>query len=229
MRIVVFCAHPDDSEFAMGGVLLKLARAHDVVNVILTRGEAGTYGTPQIREAEALEAGRRGGDRVRFLEYHDTLIEDTPKTVQHLAGIIRELEPRVIFSPYHTIDGPHTEGKAHPDHSTLGTIVRKAARIAKFVNAPIPGSAHRADSLIYYMVPTFVRPSFAIDVSDVIDELPEFWSAHASQTQLRGGALIEHLLEWRRNVGSTCNARYAESFIVETVPLIPLPAILPEP
>ena len=223
--MLIFNAHPDDAEFAMGGVLLKLAREHDVVNVILTRGEAGTHGTPAEREREAHEAGRRGGYRVRILDYKDTQIEDTTSTVQDIARIIREEKPRLIFAPYHTNNRSHLDGRAHPDHTALGNIVRKAARIAKFTNAPIKGDAHQTDGIIYYMLPIHTKPSFTIDVSDVIDELPNLWKAHASQTKLRDGAIIDHLLNWRRQMGSESRLAYAESFITEETPVLSTSAI----
>ena len=219
MNITVFSAHPDDAEFAMGGVLLMLAKEHQVTNVVLTRGEAGTHGTPTQRESEAHEAGHIGGYDVRFLDHTDTRIEDTPRSVEAIALVIRELTPRVIFTTYHTNNGPHTDGRAHQDHTALGQMVRKAARIAKFTNAPIAGDAHAADRIIYYMVPRFVAPSFTVDVSGYTEDLPRLWKAHSSQTALKDGAIIEYLLIERRSLGHACGVEYAEGFITEPLVL----------
>lgn len=227
MRITVFSAHPDDAEFAMGGVLLMLSKAHDVTNVILARGEAGTHGTPAQREEEGYHAGRIGGYDVRFLNHKDTRIEDSTKSIEELALVIRELQPRVIFTPYHTNNGPHTDGRAHHDHSALGQIVRKAARIAKFKNAPIREVAHAAERIIYYMVPRRVEPSFTVDVSSTIDELPALWKAHESQTALKSGAIIDYLLAERRAVGHSCGVEYAEAFITEPL-VLTIHGFLPE-
>ena len=228
MRITVFSAHPDDAEFAMGGVLLMLAASHEVTNVILTRGEAGTHGTPQKREREGYEAGRIGGYSVRFLDYTDTRIEDTTRTVEHIAQVIRELKPNVVFTPYHTNNASHTDGRAHQDHTALGRIVRKAARIAKFSNAPIPGKAHRAEKIIYYMVPRYTKPSFLVDVSAVASQLPSLWKAHESQTALRDGAIIDYLLFWRESNGRDAGVSLAEEFIVEEPLVLTLEGLFPE-
>ena len=213
--ILIFSAHPDDAEFSMGGTLLKLARKTDVVNVVLTRGEAGTYGTPEGREAEAKEAGTRGGYRVRFLNFIDNHIEDTVENVKRLASVIREEKPEVIFTTYHTHNSTHTDGRAHPDHAALGTLTRKAARIAKFRNAEVEGEEHLARRIIYYMVPKYAKPTFVIDVTDVADDLEHLWRAHESQTNLRGGKVVDYLLEWRRHTGMLHGVPYAEEFIVE--------------
>jgi N-acetylglucosamine malate deacetylase 1 len=221
MRIAVFSAHPDDAEFAMGGVLLMLARQHDVTNVILTRGEAGTHGTPQERESEAYEAGRIGGYRVRFLKYTDTLIEDTATSVTDIAGVIRELAPRVIFTTYHTNNASHLDGRAHQDHTSLGRIVRKAARIAKFKNAMLNGTAHRVERIIYYMVPRYAKPSFIVDVSSEAETLPRLWKAHASQTALKEGTLIKYLIEQRHSCGADAGIGSGEPFIIEEPLVMP--------
>src|SRR5262245_23737277 len=57
--IAGICAHPDDAELVMGGTLLREARrGRRIALVDLTRGEAGSRGTPEIREREAAEAAR---------------------------------------------------------------------------------------------------------------------------------------------------------------------------
>ncbi len=49
-------AHPDDLEFGCGGVLLaEAARGSEISLCICSRGEAGSNGTPDEREAEARE------------------------------------------------------------------------------------------------------------------------------------------------------------------------------
>lgn len=228
MKVLVFSAHPDDAEFGMGGTLLALAKEHEVTSVILTRGEAGTYGDPATREKEGLEAGRRGGYRVRFLDYVDNTVADTPDDVKRLAAVIREEKPTVVFATYHTNNGSHTDGLAHPDHTALGQLARKACRIAKFRNADVPGEAHLVSRIVYYMVPRYTKPSFVIDVTAVADRLPELWKAHATQTQLRGGAILEYLLAGRRAVGAASGVEYGEAFIVEEPLGIDVSALVPK-
>lgn len=228
MNVLVFSAHPDDAEFAMGGTLMSLAEQHDVVNVILTRGEAGTYGEPNTRVKEAERAGAVGGYRVRFLDFVDNEVADTPENVKKLAAVIREETPELVFATYHTNNGSHSDGLAHPDHTALGQLARKACRIAKFRNADVPGEAHLTHRIVYYMVPRYTKPSFVVDVGGVADKLQALWRAHASQTQLRGGAILDYLLAGRRAVGAGAGVGYAEAFIVEEPIAIEAAALLPE-
>ncbi|HEX9740363.1 MAG TPA: PIG-L family deacetylase, partial [Ignavibacteriaceae bacterium] len=54
LDVIVFAAHPDDAELAMGGTIAKLTKNNFKVGIIdLTRGELGTRGTPDIRQKEA--------------------------------------------------------------------------------------------------------------------------------------------------------------------------------
>jgi hypothetical protein len=56
-RILAVGAHPDDVEFACGGVLLtEAARGSELFLCVCSRGESGTNGTPEEREAEARHA-----------------------------------------------------------------------------------------------------------------------------------------------------------------------------
>ena len=52
--LLVIAAHPDDAELTSGGTLLRMASEGYATGVLdLTRGEAGTRGTPETRLKEA--------------------------------------------------------------------------------------------------------------------------------------------------------------------------------
>ena len=58
-EVVAFGAHPDDVEICCGGYLIKAARqGYRTAVVDLTRGEMGSRGSVQIRDAEAAAAGK---------------------------------------------------------------------------------------------------------------------------------------------------------------------------
>jgi N-acetylglucosamine malate deacetylase 1 len=214
--ILLFSAHPDDVDFAMGGTFLKLARTHRVAHVILTRGEAGTYGNPQVREEEARCSAQFAGATLEFLDFKDNHVEDTAETAKILAGVIRKYCPKLIFAPYHTNNGTHVDGRAHPDHSALGRAVLKAARFAKFKNAPIQGEKHAADRIIYYMVPVYMKPSFVVDVSDIMPDLNELWKCYGTQLSIRDGKIVDVLTTERKWLGAQNGCEYAEGFLVDT-------------
>ncbi len=57
--VVAFGAHPDDLEFGMGGALVRMAReGMKITEVVLTRGEGGTYGDAETRVREQQNAAK---------------------------------------------------------------------------------------------------------------------------------------------------------------------------
>jgi N-acetylglucosamine malate deacetylase 1 len=213
--VLFFSAHPDDVEFGMGGTYLKIAREFKAVHVILTRGEAGTYGTPEKRVKEAVEAGKYAGADVEFLDFKDNHVEDNAGNAKKLAAVIRKHKPKIIFSPYHSITGSHKDGASHPDHIALGKLVLKAARFAKFKNAEVEGEHHLVQRIFYYMVPRHIAPSAVVDVSDVVEDLKRLWKRHKTQLALRDGAIVNMLLEYRRITGKIYGMECAEHFMVD--------------
>jgi LmbE family N-acetylglucosaminyl deacetylase len=156
--VLLFSAHPDDVDFAMGGTFLKIARSKRAAHVILTRGEAGTFGNPQVREEEARCSAKFAGAHLEFLDFKDNHVEDTVENAKIIAAVIRKYRPKIIFTPYHASISTHLDQKSHPDHSALGRLVLKAARFAKFKNAQVQGDPHATAKIIYYMVPNYMRP-----------------------------------------------------------------------
>jgi LmbE family N-acetylglucosaminyl deacetylase len=217
--VLFFSAHPDDAEFACGGTMLKLAKNHGVVNVILTRGEAGTFGNPETREKEAHAAALFGKYSVEFLDFRDNFVDDNAENAHKLAQIIRKYKPKVVFAPYHTNPSSHVDGISHPDHLNTGRLVVKAARFAKFKNAKLEGEAHSVKHLLYFMIPRFSKPSFVVDVSDVVQDLPKLWACHESQFKnlAKGKAEERFLLNRKVLAQSVQNVEYAEGFLADEV------------
>ena len=59
MNILAVGAHPDDIEFGCAHALIQEVRKGNHVKVlVLSRGEAGSNGTPEAREGEARAAHR---------------------------------------------------------------------------------------------------------------------------------------------------------------------------
>jgi LmbE family N-acetylglucosaminyl deacetylase len=67
--LLAFGAHPDDIEFGCGGVVASETQAGRKVHfVVCSRGEAGTYGTPKERVAEAEKSAGLLGATIEFIE-----------------------------------------------------------------------------------------------------------------------------------------------------------------
>jgi N-acetylglucosamine malate deacetylase 1 len=212
--ILIFGAHPDDVEFGMGASLLKFVDQGETVSIcVLTRGEAGTYGTPADREREMRRAAEMVGASIDILDFEDCRVFDDFESRLALARVIRSRRPSVIFAPYHTNLHGHRDGASHPDHLATGSIVRAAARYARFRGMKhLEGEAWNARAVLHYIVPRTMNPNLVVDVGAYMDRWEDLARCHASQLELRGGGVLGHLRDLRRTWGALAGVEYAEAF-----------------
>jgi N-acetylglucosamine malate deacetylase 1 len=215
--ILVFGAHPDDAEFGMGASMVKFVRSGASVAVcVLTRGEAGTFGTPGQREEEMKAAAAKLGGALTILDFHDCQVMDSFEARVSLAEVIRQHRPRIVFAPYHTNPSYHKDGAAHPDHMATGTIVRSATRYARFAGLKeVRGEPWNAEHLLYYMVPRVRTPTLLNDVSAYMAEWESIARCHVSQLAIRDGKVLESLRRYREGYGGLLGVAYAEAFACE--------------
>ncbi len=215
--ILVFGAHPDDAEFGMGASLVKFVRSGASVAVcVLTRGEAGTFGTAEQREREMRAAAEKLGGEIEILSFQDCRIFDTFESRVRLAEVVRKYKPKIVFAPYHTNPSYHKDGGAHPDHTATGTIVRSALRYARFSGLKeAKGEPWNASHLIYYMVPRTRTPNLINDVSQYMAEWESIARCHESQLNLRDGKVLDALRRFRETAGVLLGVAYAEGFYIE--------------
>jgi N-acetylglucosamine malate deacetylase 1 len=189
---LVIAAHPDDAEISLGGTMLRLIEAGRKVGVLdLTRGEMGTRGSQQERDAETAAATRVLGLAWRGnLGLPDSRVEVTLAARERLATLLRELEPRLVFAQ-------HTED-LHPDHAAGGRLAREGwylSGLARVAERDGGGPARRPRFLFHYMGHVPFEPSLVVDVSDVWARKVELIRCYASQLAPRDGAdRGQHLL-----------------------------------
>ncbi|MBL8992591.1 MAG: bacillithiol biosynthesis deacetylase BshB1 [Spirochaetia bacterium] len=173
---LVIAAHPDDAEIFAGGTLLALKKLGRKVGVLdLTRGEAGTYGTPEIRKKELDVASKiLGLDARETLDFPDGGIENNLENRLRVIEVIRKLRPKVLIS-----FRPNTR---HPDHHHTGEIARDVLFLSGLEKIKTESPAFRASSLIQF--PEFhslEKPDFVVDVSEVWEKKMEAIRAYGSQ------------------------------------------------
>lgn len=179
--LLAFGPHPDDVELWAGGWMTKLAAAgRRLVIVDLTRGEAGTRGTPASRAAERDAATARLALAGREdLGLPDTGLVVTPDQTEPLVAAIRRWRPRVVLGP-DAVD-------LHPDHVAAAGLVERAYYLATIAHAPGGGlPPHRPDALLSYLGQKERTPSFVVDVSDVWEERVELAKCYATQLGVDG-------------------------------------------
>jgi N-acetylglucosamine malate deacetylase 1 len=184
--VIVFGPHPDDVEMGIAGTVILLAEAGKrVLNVSLTRGEAGTYGTPEVRSAEFAEANRIMGSEGLMLDFPDTGVANDPPGRLKIARIVRMHRPTVVFAPYHTNRFGHLDGTANVDHPATGAVVRDGLKMARFRSQLPELPPHEVPYLYYYMVPKDILPTMIVDVSSVIERVHAAIRAYATQMAIR--------------------------------------------
>ena len=217
--LLAFGPHPDDIEIGFGGnVALHVALGIRVGLCDLTRGELGSNGTPDEREAEA-EAARAvlGAEWRENLRWPDGSITGSDQQILDVVRLIRRTRPRTVAVPYWN--------DRHPDHRSASDVLSRAAfksGLRRF--APDQGDAWRPDWLCYYFINDSVPESFGIDVSAHYETKRKALACHQSQfRQADAGAVttrlnvsqFQQLIESRdAHLGALLGVAYAEAVVV---------------
>jgi bacillithiol biosynthesis deacetylase BshB1 len=220
LDVLAIAAHPDDVELSVGGTLIKLAELGYQTGILdLTRGEAGTRGTPAIRAAEAQTAAGILGVSVRDnLDLGDSHIWVNEDARVQVVRALRRLRPRVVFTQFWD--------DAHPDHAHTSQLVREAAHIAGLAkyDAEFGLERWRPAGLAYFLFPRTVAPSFIVDISAQFDRKWQAILAHASQfhqpnatepaSRVSTPQFLREMEARDRYGGALIGAAYGEGFFV---------------
>lgn len=206
--------HPDDVEIAAAGTLLLLGQAGHAVSIVdCTRGEMGSAGSVEQRDAEAAAAATALGLRQRLnLGLPDANLHADDGTTDLLVGVIRAARPRLLFAPL-AID-------PHPDHVAAADATTRAFFLAGLKkHRPERGEAFRPTTLLRYPLNRPVEPTIAIDISAVADQKAAVVRCYGSQIAppdrshlLQGVDLLERTEIRDRFHGARIGVRAAEPF-----------------
>ncbi|WKG05305.1 PIG-L deacetylase family protein [Mycolicibacterium sp. HK-90] len=104
---LVLVPHPDDPEYGIGAAVAKWTSEGRAVHYALaSRGEVGIAGMPPEEAGPLREEEQRrsaavvGVDDVRFWDFPDSNIHDTPALRAKIAEAITELRPDVVITLY---------------------------------------------------------------------------------------------------------------------------------
>ncbi|MEV5385682.1 PIG-L deacetylase family protein [Streptomyces sp. NPDC052721] len=135
-RGLAVVAHPDDLEFGASSAIAGwTAEGTTVVDLLVTRGEAGIESMPPgrtaaVRSAEQIAAARLVGvDQVEFLNHPDGTVEYGIALRRDLARAIRRHRPDVIIS-LNFREFFDNGALNHADHRAVGSALIDAARDA---------------------------------------------------------------------------------------------------
>ncbi len=166
-KIAVFCAHPDDEVFGMGGAIAKYsAEGSKILIVIFSCGESShVWMKPEItketRKKESTKAAELlGCKRLIFLGLKDGFLtkdvdkKGVDKVVQR---IIKFWKPESIFT--HSMDDPL------PDHRAVYTTLMRAAEGMSY-----KGNIFSFDIWNPVNIRTMKLPKLFVDISDTFDK-----------------------------------------------------------
>ena len=228
LDVLAIAAHPDDCEIMMGGTIAVLKKQSYTVGVCdLCSGEAGTYGSAEIRRQELAQASQILQLDVReTLDMPDGNIRNTEENRLKLIEVIRKYRPEIVFSFFNSMP-------RHPDHYYSGLLVKECVFLAGLEKIKTEFPPHRPSNLIHFKELIIKdKPDFIVDISEVWEQKVASVRAYQSQviaengddsnskTFIKSNAFWEALEARSRMAGAMIGVKYGESFYCETPPKV---------
>ena len=185
LRVMAIVAHPDDADFRMGCLAIKLSKMGARVRFVsVCNGDMGhqTMSPPDLaarRNREAQEAGRKYGiEKYTVLNNGDcTLMPDYERRVE-IVKIIREFQPDFIVT--------HRTCDYHADHRAAGQLVQDAGYLLGVPHWVPDAPVQRKRPVILFATDTFtqprtLRPDVMVDATPYFEQWCEGVNCHESQ------------------------------------------------
>ena len=163
--ILAIGAHPDDIELGAGATIAKeIAQGKTVGMIDLTRGELGTRGTAETRDAEAEAAKNILGASFRInMGFADGFFVNDKAHQLKLIAMIRKFQPDIVLC--NAFDDRHID---HPKGSKLASDACFLSGLIKVKTIDDQGNEQgpwRPSKVYHYMQWKNVQPDFVVDVS----------------------------------------------------------------
>ncbi len=226
LDILAFGAHPDDIELGAGGTLAKaIANGKKVGIVDLTRGELGTRGSAEIRDAEAAAAGKILGLEAREnLKFADGFFTNDKVHQLEVIKMIRKYKPEIVLC--NAIDDRHIDhakgSKLVSDSCFLSGLIKIETKLSK--NEQLQ-EAWRPKRVYHYIQWKHIEPDFLVDVSGFMDKKIEAFMAYGSQfydpksnepeTPISNKNFVDGIVSRAVDMGKFIGVTHAEGFTTE--------------
>lgn len=217
-------AHADDVELSCGGSVARFASDGARVAIVdLTRGEMGTRGRPETRRREAAKSARILGAAFREnLDLGDGALRTGREEELEVIDVIRKTRPKIVFTPY--------PDDRHPDHTRTGKLVTEACFYAGLKQLRTKFTAHRPQTVIYFLQNYMFPPSFVIDVSDAWKTKMRAIAAFKSQffnpkskepqTFISKSGFLEMIEARGRHFGALIGVPFGEAYVTRQPPRV---------
>lgn len=224
LDILAFGAHPDDVELGCAGTIAKEISLGKKVGIIdLTRGELGTRGTAEIRDAEANKAAEILNISVREnLNFRDGFFKNNEKHQLEVIRMIRKYQPEIVLC--NAIDDRHI------DHSKGSKLVSDACFLSGLlkIETSLEGKIQQPwrPKLVYHYIQwKNIEPDFVIDVTGFMDIKMQAILAYDSQfynpntnepeTPITSKNFLDSVKYRAQDLGRLIGTGYGEGFTVE--------------
>lgn len=224
LDILAFGAHPDDVELGCGATIVKeIANGKKVGIIDLTRGELGTRGTAETRDAEAKNASKILGVSVREnLKFADGFFVNDKASQLEIIKMIRKYQPEIVLC--NAIDDRHI------DHAKGSKLVSDACFLSGLIKIGTnvenkPQKPWRPKQVYHYIQWKNIEPDFVVDVSNymktkieaVLAYKTQFYDAKSKdpETPISSKNFSDSIAYRAGDMGRIIGVDYAEGFTVE--------------
>ncbi len=206
-RVMIVTAHPDDSEFYVGGTLARLQESGaEIWQVILTDGDKAYYGpltdaakNRVERRQEAIDAAKSwGGKNLVILGYPDGRLKTSAELVTRLREEFAKFKPEYVLA----FDFDYPPRFSHKDHRISGQAVAEAL--------------DDAPSVEWLMRFSTSQPNYIADISEFWDRKAEMLKIHKSQFYGERLTRVTNMVQDRAvEDGEAIESTYGEGFRVQ--------------
>lgn len=229
LDILAVGSHPDDVELSCAGTLAKeISRGKDVGIIDLTRGELGTRGTAKTRDAEAKEAAKILGVKMRHnMGFRDGFFINDASHQMELIRLLRKYRPEIVFC--------NAVEDRHIDHGRGSKLVSDACFLSglRRIETEWEGEkqeAWRPKNVYHYIQWKNIEPDFVVDISGFMEKKMDSVKAYKTQffdkdssepnTPISSDNFLDSITYRSRDLGRLIGTDHAEGFTVERYPAV---------
>lgn len=224
LDILAFGAHPDDVELGCSGTIAKEISLGKKVGIIdLTRGELGTRGSVEIRNAESAKASAilRVSAREN-LDMRDGFFVNDEEHQMKIIQMIRKYQPEIVLC--NAIEDRHI------DHGKGSKLVSDACFLSglRKIETSLNGenqNAWRPKVVYHYIQWNNLEPDFVVDITGFMDVKMESILAYSSQfynpntnepeSPISSKNFLDSVKYRAQDLGRIIGTDFAEGFTVE--------------
>ncbi len=224
LDILAFGAHPDDVELGCSGTIAKEISLGKKVGIVdLTRGELGTRGSVEIRNAESAQASVLLGVSVREnLDMRDGFFVNDEAHQMKIIEMIRKYQPEIVLC--NAIDDRHI------DHGKGSKLVSDACFLSGLRQIETQFDGQKQDAwrpkLVYHYIQwKNIEPDFVVDISDFMEVKMQSILAYSSQfynpntnepeSPISSKNFLDSVRYRAQDLGRIIGKDFAEGFTVE--------------